>query len=167
MTTVPAATRKRWTAALNTSRPDGEHCQSWLWGAPARHSTRQITGVLERIAFLTDLGIDRHLVEFNDVLVRRYARRMAGRPPSVSARIKEPARTLEVSCFLRYCLLTATDQLIFMFQRRVADLWRHCADGVAASVDWQSNTRTFCSSSPSSRPMTLFPMPNFVRACAR
>lgn len=56
--------------------------------------------------------------------------------PSVSARIKEPARTLEVSCFLRYCLLTATDQLNFMFQRRVADLWRHCADGVAASVDW-------------------------------
>ena len=70
------------------------------------------------------------------MLVRRYARRMAGRPPSVSARIKEPARTLEVSCFLRYCLLTATDQLIFMFQRRVADLWRHCADGVAASLDW-------------------------------
>ncbi|SEB24321.1 Transposase and inactivated derivatives, TnpA family [Variovorax sp. YR216] len=69
------------------------------------------------------------------MLVRRYARRMAGRPPSVSARIKEPARTLELSCFLRYCLLTATDQIIFMFQRRVADLWRHCADGVA-SVDW-------------------------------
>ena len=60
---------------------------------------------------------------------------MAGRPPSVSARIKEPARTLELSCFLRYCLLTATDQIIFMFQRRVADLWRHCADGVA-TVDW-------------------------------
>ena len=41
-----------------------------------------------------------------------------------------------MSCFLRCCLLTATDQIIFLFQRRVADLWRHCADGVAASVDW-------------------------------
>jgi len=99
MTTVPAATRERWTSALNTPRQDGEHCQSWLWSAPARHSTRQISEVLERIAFLTDLGIDRHLGELNDVLVRRYARRMAGRPPSVSARIKEPARTLEVSCY--------------------------------------------------------------------
>ena len=89
----------------------------------------------ERIAFLTDLGIDRHLGDLNDVLVRRYARRMAGRPPSVSARLKEPARTLELSCFLRYCLLTATDQIIFMFQRRVADLWHHCADGVVF-VDW-------------------------------
>jgi TnpA family transposase len=41
-----------------------------------------------------------------------------------------------MACFLRYCLLTATDQLILMFQRRVADLWRHCADGVSATVDW-------------------------------
>ena len=23
-----------------------------------------------------------------------------------------------------------------MFQRRVADLWRHCDDGVSAAVDW-------------------------------
>ena len=134
-TTVPAATLKHWRSAVDSPRSDGQHCQSWLWSAPAKHSTRQITEVLERIAFLTDLGVDRHLEELNDVLVRRYARRMA-RPPSVSARIKDPARAVEMGCFLRYCLLTATDQLIFMFQRRVADLWRHCADGVAASVDW-------------------------------
>ncbi|MES2248064.1 MAG: hypothetical protein V4645_12345 [Pseudomonadota bacterium] len=80
MTTVSSATRKCWTSALNTPRPDGEHCQSWLWSAPTRHSTRQISEVLERIAFLTDLGIDRHLGDLNDALVRRYARRMAGRP---------------------------------------------------------------------------------------
>jgi hypothetical protein len=135
-TTVPAATLKHWTSAVDSPRPDGQHCQSWLWSAPAKHSTRQITEVLERIAFLTNLGVDRHLEELNDVLVRRYARRMAARPPSVSARIKDPARTVEMGCFLRYCLLTATDQLIFMFQRRVADLWRHCADGVGATVDW-------------------------------
>ncbi|MDR6861531.1 hypothetical protein [Variovorax guangxiensis] len=28
VTTVPAATRERWTSALNTPGPDGEHCQS-------------------------------------------------------------------------------------------------------------------------------------------
>jgi len=134
--TVSAAMLKRWTSALNAPRRDGQPCQSWLWSAPAKHSTRQIGEVLERIAFLAELGIDRHLGELNDVLVRRYARRMAARAPSVNARIKEPARTVEISCFLRYCLLTATDQLILMFQRRVADLWRQCADGVTASVDW-------------------------------
>ncbi|WP_163434637.1 hypothetical protein, partial [Escherichia coli] len=38
--------------------------------------------------------------------------------------------------FLRYCLLTATDQFILMFQRRVADLWRQCADDAVAPIDW-------------------------------
>ena len=133
---VPAVALKRWSSAMEATRADGQHCQSWLWSAPVKHSTRQISEVLERIALLTDLGLDRYLGELNDVLVRRYARRLATRPPSISARIKEPARTVEVACFLRYCLLTATDQLILMFQRRVADLWRRCADGVAASVDW-------------------------------
>jgi hypothetical protein len=127
---------KRWASALDSARPDGQHFQSWLWSTPAKHSTRQIAEVLERIAFLTELGIDQHLGGLNDVLVRRYARRMATRPPSISARIKEPARTVEMACFLRYSLLTATDQLILMFQRRVADLWRRCADGVTATVDW-------------------------------
>lgn len=133
---VPPVILKRWPSAVETTRPDGKPCQSWLWSAPAKHSTRQIGEVLERIAFLTELCIDRHLGDLNDVLVRRYARRMTTRPPSVSARIKEPARTVEVACFLRYCLLTASDQLILMFQRRVADLWRQCADGVTDSIDW-------------------------------
>ena len=99
--------------------------------------------MLERIAYLTELGIDQSLGEINNVLVRRYARRLAARSPSVNARIKEPARTVELACFLRYSLLTATDQLILMFQRRVADLWRHCADGVTASVDWAQQYQQF------------------------
>ncbi len=133
---MPAVTLKRWASALDGARPDGQHCQSRLWSTPAKHSTRQIAEVLECIAFLTELGIDQHLGDLSDVLVRRYARRMAIRPPSVCARIKEPARTVEMACFLRYGLLTATDQLILMFQRRVADLGRRCAGGVTATVDW-------------------------------
>ena len=58
---VPPALLKRWASALDSARPDGQHSQSWLWSAPAKHSTRQITEVLERIAFLTDLGIDQHM----------------------------------------------------------------------------------------------------------
>ena len=135
-TMVPAATLKLWAAAITASRPDGQHCQSWLWSAPAKHSTRQIAEVLERITFLKGLGLDRHLGELNGTLVRRYARRMATRPPSVSERVKEPARTVELACFLRYCLLTTTDQFILMFQRRVTDLWRQCADEVGTAVDW-------------------------------
>ena len=64
-----AVVLKRWSSALDGARPDGQHCQGWLWSAPAKHSTRQAIGVLERIAFLTELGIDRHLGDLNDVLV--------------------------------------------------------------------------------------------------
>ncbi len=113
--TVSATALKQWAAAVAATRPDGQHCQSWLWSAPAKHSTRQIAEVLERITFLNGLGLDRYLGELNDALVRRYARRMATRPPSISERIKERARTVEMACFLRYCLLTATDQFILMF----------------------------------------------------
>ncbi|ABM96848.1 putative TnpA family transposase (plasmid) [Methylibium petroleiphilum PM1] len=133
---VPVSTLKRWSAVLDAPRPDGQPCQSWLWSAPAKHSTRQIAEVLERITCLKELGVDRALAEINNVLVRRYARRMASRAPSVNARVKEPARTVETACFLRYCLLTATDQFILMFQRRVADLWRQCADDAVAPIDW-------------------------------
>ena len=134
--TVPAAALKQWATAVAACRPDGQHCQSWLWSAPAKHSTRQIAEVLERITVLNGLGLDRHLGELNDALVRRYARRMATRRPSISERIKEPARTVEIACFLRYCLLTATDQLILMFQRRATDLWRQCAEDAVGAIDW-------------------------------
>ena len=110
--------------------------QSWLWEHRPKLDAPDHRGA-QRIAFLTDLGIDQHMGNLNDVLVRRYARRMASSQAALGQRPdQEPARTLEMACFLRYCLLTATDQLILMFQRRVADLWRQCADGVTATVDW-------------------------------
>ena len=138
---VPPATWRRWLAAMEQARPDGQHVQNWLWAVPAKHSTRQFTEVLERIEWLVEIGVDRHRFGLNDVLVRRFARRLAARSPSLSARIKEPARTVELGCFLRYCLLTATDQLILMFQRRVADLWRQSAEGVKAPIDWAAQYR--------------------------
>ncbi|REW35735.1 Tn3 family transposase, partial [Mycobacterium tuberculosis] len=92
--------------------------QSWLWAAPAKHSTRQISEVLERIDLLYTLDVHKHLADIPDLILRRYARRLVSRPPSAGAKIKEPARTVEVACFLRYCLFTTTDQLILMVQRR-------------------------------------------------
>jgi hypothetical protein len=52
--------------------------------------------------------------DFPDDLLRRHARRLAGRPPSAGALIQEPARSVETACFLRYCLLLATDRLLMM-----------------------------------------------------
>jgi TnpA family transposase len=70
------------------------------------------------------------------------ARRLTALPansgaPAAGARIKEPSRTIEVACFLRYCLLAATDNLILMVRRRVADLWRTARMSAdRASTSW-------------------------------
>ena len=129
--------RSQWQATLTQPHESGATMQTWLWAAPAKHSSRQIEEVLERVERLTALGVDRHLTDLPDAIVRRYARRLAGRSPAVAARIAEPARTIEVACFLRYCLLTTTDHLLLMVRRRVVDLWRTVAVGVDAKLtDW-------------------------------
>jgi hypothetical protein len=33
--------------------------------------------------------------------------------PAAAARIGEPTRTIEVACFLRYCLMVSTDHLLW------------------------------------------------------
>jgi hypothetical protein len=126
-----------WSATLNRPRDSGTTTQTWLWAAPARHSTRQIDEVLARLQLLYRLGVDRHLADVPEAMLRRYARRLAWRPPFAGARIVEPARTLEVACFLRYCLLVTTDHLLLMVRRRVAELWRMAGTGLEANTaDW-------------------------------
>ncbi|WP_371436359.1 Tn3 family transposase [Polaromonas sp.] len=139
---VDPATLDRWRATAAELRPDGQTQQSWLWAAPAKHSTRQISEVLERINLLYGLDVHNHLADIPDLILRRYARRLVSRPPSAGAKIKEPARTVEIACFLRYCLFTTTDQLILMVQRRIADLWRQAAAEVPATVNWAAMYKT-------------------------
>jgi TnpA family transposase len=135
-TAVQQATHERWYALVAELRSDGQTQQSWLWAVPAKHSTRQISEVLERIDLLYGLEVHNHLGDIPDLILRRYARRLASRSPSAGAKIKEPARTIEIACFLRYCLLSATDQLILMVLRRINDLWRQAAAGVPGTVNW-------------------------------
>jgi hypothetical protein len=47
----------QWRKTITQPREDGATVQSWLWAAPAKHSTRQIDRVLERIELLTYGGI--------------------------------------------------------------------------------------------------------------
>lgn len=134
--TVPSNLLGKWREALSQLRPDGQSQQSWLWEAPAKHSTRQIAEAFERIDLLYGLDVQKYLDDLPDPIVPRYARRLASRPFSVGARIKEPARTVEVACFLRYCLFTTTDQTILMIQRRASDVWRQAAAKVSDTVNW-------------------------------
>ena len=86
--TVPSDLLDKWRQTLAQLRPDGQTQQSWLWEAPAKHSTVQIAQVFERIDLLYRLDVHKHLVDLSDITVRRYARQLASRPPSVGARIK-------------------------------------------------------------------------------
>lgn len=89
------------------------------------HTPFEVSGVWVQ---LTSLKADQHLAELPEAIVRRYARRLAGRAPAVAARIAEPIRTIEVAYFLRYSLMMSTDHLLWMVRRRVADLWRKAAE---------------------------------------
>lgn len=128
---------ERWRQTLIAPHVSGFTTQNWLWAPPAKHSTRQIAEVLERIEMLYELGVHRHVLDVPEGSLRRYARRLAERPPAIGARIREPARTIEVTYFLRYCLLINSDRLLWMVRRRVADLWRHAAlDAAKVLTDW-------------------------------
>jgi hypothetical protein len=52
----------------------------------------------------------------------------------VAARIAEPARTIEVACFLRYALLRTTDHLLLMIRRQVADMWGTATECIDANL---------------------------------
>jgi len=91
---VKPGTLDRWRRAIAEPRADGQTQQSWLWATPAKHSTRQITEVLERIELLYGLEVDQHLGDLPDLILRPYSRRLASRPPSAGAKIKDPGRDL-------------------------------------------------------------------------
>ena len=84
---IDPALLAQWKSTITQPREDGATVQSWLWAPPAKHSTRQIDQVLERIELLTSLKVDQHLAELPEAIVRRYARRLASRAPAVAARI--------------------------------------------------------------------------------
>jgi hypothetical protein len=131
------AVLERWQDTLVQARESSLTTQSWLWAPPAKHSTRQIDELLERIEVSYQLGVQHHLRDQPDDLLRCYARRLASRPPSAGWLIVEPGRTIEVACFMRFSLLTNTDRLLLMVRRRVADLWRRASkDANRVLIHW-------------------------------
>ena len=65
---VDPALLDRWRTSVAELRPDGQTQQSWLWAAPAKHSTRQISEVLERIDLLYALDVHKHLAAIRKVV---------------------------------------------------------------------------------------------------
>ena len=141
------ALEELWQHTLVQPRESSLTTQSWLWAPPTKHSTRQIGELLERIEVLYQLGVQHHLQDHPDDLLRRYARRLVSRLPSAGRLTGEPGRTIEVACFMRYSLQTNTDRLLLMVRRRVADLWRRTTkDANRILIHWADMYRELLAS---------------------
>jgi hypothetical protein len=89
--TIEPSLMMRWRTALTAPHGAGSSLQTWLWAPPAKHSSRQIEEMIERIESLYELRVHERMRDFPDDLLRRHARRLASRPPSAGALIQEPA----------------------------------------------------------------------------
>ncbi len=134
-----------WDDTLTSSTIEGTPMQSWLWSAPRKQSTVQMNELFDKIEHLRGMGV--HAVwpaAVNDAAVRYHGRRCANRPPSVSKRITSTRRTLEVGCFLRYALCTASDQLLMMLRRWIKKMANQAARETSPKyTDAQKRLREF------------------------
>ncbi len=139
---------QEWELALNSKTDDGTPLQSWLWAAPLKQSTVQITQFFDKVDHLGTMGVTDHWpATVNDAAVRHYARRCAHRAPSVSKRIASTRRSLEVACFLRYALCTSSDQLLLMLRRWIRKMANDAArESTPNYADAQAKLQDFAQS---------------------
>ena len=139
---------QEWELALNSKTEDSTPLQSWLWAAPLKQSTVQITQFFDKVDHLRTMGVADHWpTTVNDAAVRYYARRCAHRAPSVSKRITSTRRSLEVACFLRYALCTSSDQLLLMLRRWIRKMANDAARETTPSyADAQAKLQNFAQS---------------------
>ena len=134
-----------WADAITGDRDDGTPRQTWLWAAPRKQSTVQMSHFFEKVEFLRGLGVhDGWPDAVNDAAVRHYGRRCATRAPTASKRITSDRRALEVACFMRYALCSASDQLLLMLRRWIRTMASRASAETAPKVaDAQAKLREF------------------------
>jgi TnpA family transposase len=129
-------TTANWVTRLTALR-EGEAVSllEWLRNPPHRAGRRDIAEHVQRAQVLRELGADdgdwTHITEAR---LYHYARAMLHRKPATLRRLREPRRTVELACFLRWQLLQLTDTLLDLADHRIADLWRAARDRVEATA---------------------------------
>ena len=107
----------------------------WLRDPPHRIARRDIADYVERTQTLRELGADKG--DWADIAEARpyhYAKLMLRRKPAALRRLREPRRTVELACFLRWQLLRSTDTILDLADHRIVDLWRAAREHVEAAV---------------------------------
>jgi TnpA family transposase len=129
-------TAANWVKRLTALREDeAVSLLEWLREPPHRAGRRDIAEHVQRAQVLRELGADdgdwTHITEAR---LYHYARAMLRRKPAALRRLREPRRTVELACFLRWQLQQSTDTLLDLADHRIADLWRAARDRVEATA---------------------------------
>ncbi|WP_151638460.1 hypothetical protein [Noviherbaspirillum aerium] len=123
LNTVGPALSDYWSERLVAQTQDRISLQEWLWSVPVRNSTVQMKELFGKVEFLRFLHVDARWPEaVNESLIRHYARRCASRTPSANKRLAQQTRRINAACFMRYALCAATDHLLQMLRRWLADV---------------------------------------------
>ena len=128
-----------WVTKLIAPREgEGGTVLEWLRAAPHRAGRRDIADYVARAQVLRELGAgEGDWTDIAEARLYHYAKAMLRRRPSAVRRLREPRRTVEVACYLRWQLLRVTDTILDLADHRVADLWRRARERVEEVVALQ------------------------------
>lgn len=110
-----------WEETIFTAR-GGSSVLEWLQASPLA-ALKGLRQQGERIEYLKSLGVDR--VDLRAVRLERqrhYARQMRRRRPSRFRALQRPRRVLEMTCYLRVCLLQTTDTALLLADHLICRL---------------------------------------------
>ncbi len=125
---VDARKRQEWDRALLARHPNPKNACTyleWLQQPPRKKSRKAITERLDRRDFLINLGVDQiNLDDLPKEKLDELGRQLYQMRPAKYRQLKEPLRTLRMTCFLKMALLQITDDAINMGGRIVSQLIR-------------------------------------------
>ena len=130
-TEIPAPRRQQWLAELLSAHPHvpGLSVLEWFQESPKKLGPRNLAEAFEKLQRLIAMEIPHYrLSNVSMERLQAYAQHMIRRRPVRFSQLKEPRRTLELVCFLRFTLLQWTDVVLQQVERQIADLWRDAYD---------------------------------------
>lgn len=105
----------------------------WLRMPPAKHGAATLRETTQKVTWLKALGVHRwDLSAIPLARMQAYRQAVIHRPPSDTARLREPQRALQIACFLYGTLLELTDLTVDIAGRRVCDFIRSAKTKVQA-----------------------------------
>ena len=129
----------KWVATLTAPREGGAATVlEWLRDAPHRAGRHDIGECVQRAQLLRDLGAgDGDWTDIAQARLYHYAKPMLRRKPSAVSGLREPRRTVETACFLRWQLSQVTDTVLDLADHRTTDLWRAARERVEDAMALQ------------------------------